>query len=79
MAEVQFLFDNQLIATLENLIKESRNKLFLVSPFIDLDKRIQDALNEKRSKHNFELRFLFGKNENFFRSNSGLSSNVLDA
>lgn len=64
MAEVQFLFDNQLIATLENLIKESRNKLFLVSPFIDLDKRIQDALNEKRSKHNFELKVLFGKNEN---------------
>ncbi len=64
MADIQFLFDNQLIATLENLIKESRSKLLLISPFIDLDKRIQDALSEKRSKHNFELKVLFGKNEN---------------
>jgi hypothetical protein len=54
MAEVQFLFDNQLIAALENLIKNSKHRLVLISPFIDLDRRIQDALREKLSKHDFE-------------------------
>ena len=64
MIEVEFLFDNQLIAAVESIIKESKNKLLLVSPFIDLDRRIQDALKEKMSKHDFELLVLFGKNEN---------------
>jgi hypothetical protein len=69
MAEVQFLFDNQLIAGLESLIKNSKHRLLLVSPFIDLDKRIQDALREKLTKHDFELHVLFGKNEdNIYKS-----------
>lgn len=69
MTEVQFLFDNQLIAELENLIKEAKHKLVLISPFIDLDRRIQDALREKMTKHDFELHVLFGKNEdNLFKS-----------
>ncbi len=69
MAEVQFLFDNGLIAGLENLIKESKQKLLLVSPYIDLDNRIKDALKEKLSVPNFELRVLFGKNEyNLYKS-----------
>jgi hypothetical protein len=62
--DAEFLFDNQLIAELENLIRHSKNELFLVSPFIDLDKRIRDALSEKISKPNFKLKILFGKNEN---------------
>ncbi len=62
--DVQFLFDNQLIAQVENLIKNSKNELLLISPFIDLDKRIQDALAEKINKTNFKLKVLFGKNEN---------------
>ncbi|MBD0779303.1 hypothetical protein HPE56_15995 [Maribacter sp. ANRC-HE7] len=60
----QFLFDNQLIAAVENLIRNSKNELLLISPFIDLDKRIQDALYEKIEKPDFKLRVLFGKNEN---------------
>ncbi len=69
MPEIQFLFDNQLIATVENLIKQSKHKLVLISPFIDLDKRIQDALREKLTKHDFELHVLFGKNEdNIYKS-----------
>ncbi|MCD6018787.1 MAG: hypothetical protein K0S53_1908 [Bacteroidetes bacterium] len=69
MAEIQFLFDNQLIAALENLIKQSKHRLVLISPFIDLDKRIQDALREKLTKHDFELHVLFGKNEdNIYKS-----------
>jgi hypothetical protein len=64
MTDIQFLFDNQLIAALEKLIKDAKHKLFLVSPFIDLDNRIQDALREKIERHDFELLVLFGKNEN---------------
>jgi hypothetical protein len=69
MADVQFLFDNQLIAAVESLIKNSKHRLLLISPFIDLDRRIQDALREKLSKHDFELLVLFGKNEdNYYKS-----------
>lgn len=62
--DAEFLFDNQLIAELENLIRNSKNELLLISPYIDLDKRIIDALSEKVSKPNFKLKVLFGKNEN---------------
>ncbi|HSQ47241.1 MAG TPA: phospholipase D-like domain-containing protein [Lutibacter sp.] len=62
--DAQFLFDNQLIAAVENLIKNSKNELLLISPFIDLDKRIQDALAEKINRTDFKLKVLFGKNEN---------------
>ena len=69
MADLQFLFDNQLIAAVESLIKNSKHRLLLISPFIDLDRRIQDALRDKISKHDFELLVLFGKNEdNYYKS-----------
>lgn len=69
MAEVKFLFDTQLINELENLIKHAKHKLVLISPFIDLDKRIQDALREKLEFHNLEIQVLFGKNEeNIYKS-----------
>jgi hypothetical protein len=69
MTDVEFLFDNQLIASVESLIKDSKNQLLLISPFIDLDRRIQDALKDKLSKHDFELLVLFGKNEdNYYKS-----------
>jgi len=62
--DAQFLFDNQLITAVESLIKNSKNELLLISPFIDLDKRIQDALSEKIHKTDFKLKVLFGENEN---------------
>lgn len=69
MADVQFLFDNQLVAAVESLIKNSKHRLLLISPFIDLDRRIQDALRDKLSKHDFQLLVLFGKNEdNYYKS-----------
>ena len=64
MGNVLFLFDNQLIAGVENLIKQDKNSLLIISPYIDLDKRIQDALHEHINKHDFHLLVLFGKNEN---------------
>ena len=64
MAQQGFLFGNKLVTELEELIKESKNYLLLISPFIDLSPRIKDVLIEKLEKHDFELRILFGKNEN---------------
>ena len=64
MVEVEFLFDEQLIAALNSLIKTAKHKLLLISPYIDLDERIVDALKEKITRHDFELKILFGKNEN---------------
>ena len=64
MTEVQFLFNTELVAGLENLIKNAKNKLILISPFIDLSKEIRTALNEHKHKHDFQLSVLFGKNEN---------------
>ena len=46
--DIDFLFDNQLIAAVEKLIKDAKKNLLLVSPFIDLDARIMDALIEKK-------------------------------
>jgi hypothetical protein len=67
--DVKFLFDNQLIASLEKIIKDSKNELMLISPFIHLDNRIKDALNEKRDKPDFVLKVLFGKNDqNYLKS-----------
>lgn len=69
MEEVVFLFDNQLIAALEKLIKDAKSKLVLISPFIDLDPRIKDALHEKISNYHLELNVLFGKNDsNYLKS-----------
>jgi len=62
--EVEFLFDNDLIAEVTKLIRNAQKHLLIVSPFIDMDARIIDALNEKRELPNFELLVLFGKNEN---------------
>ncbi|QHT65404.1 hypothetical protein GXP67_01285 [Rhodocytophaga rosea] len=67
--DADFLFDNNLIAEVENLIRSAETKLLLVSPYIDLDSRIQDALREKKERHDFSIQVLFGKNEdNIYRS-----------
>lgn len=61
--EVDFLFDNALVHGIEKLIRDADKSLLLVSPYINLDRRIQDALLEKRENPDFELRVLFGKNK----------------
>jgi hypothetical protein len=65
----QFLFDSQLIAGLESLIKESKENLILISPYIDLSVRIRTALQTKLDNKDFKLTVVFGKNEEkYFRS-----------
>jgi len=61
--EVYFLFDNALVNGIETLIRDADKSLLLVSPYINLDRRIQVALAEKLENPDFELRVLFGKNK----------------
>lgn len=63
MAEVYFIF-NRITSKIEQLVKESKKELYLVSPFIDLSPNIKDELTLKKSDPNFFLRILFGKNDN---------------
>ena len=67
--DVKFLFNNDLPAGLENLIKEAKKELTLISPYINLDERIKVALKSKMENPNFELTILFGKAEkNYYDS-----------
>lgn len=69
MIESKFLFDTSLVGELENIIKNAKHTLLIISPFIDLDRRIQDALLEKVNKHDLKIKVLFGKNEdNIYKS-----------
>ena len=69
LVDGQFLFDNQLIAGLEKLIQESKEKLVLISPYICLDARIRTALQSKLDLKEFSLTVVFGKNdENYLKS-----------
>lgn len=68
--DVTFVFDNQLNATLENIIKESNQSLLLISPYIDLDEKTKDSLKEKIKISDFELRVLYGKNKNNIKQDS---------
>lgn len=67
---VTFLFDNQLNVSLENIIKESNQSLWLISPYIDLDAKTKDTLREKISNPNFELRILYGKDKKNIKQDS---------
>lgn len=58
---ISFLYGNQLTASLENLIKNSKNKLVLISPYISLDGKTKDVLIPKLQKTDFEIQVLFGK------------------
>lgn len=78
MQEVRFVFEDELVHSLVKIIKEAKNKLLLISPYIDISKRIQDALHEKIEKPDFELLVLFGKNEdNYYKSVKRDSFNFL--
>lgn len=63
MTKEEFLFDSNLNTAIENLISEAKEKLVLISPYIDLAPRVRSALQEQLDKKNpnFKLEVLFGK------------------
>jgi hypothetical protein len=58
--QIDFLFNDRLAHALEQLIKESDKKLTLISKYINLDRRIIEALQQKKDLPNFELNIIFG-------------------
>lgn len=69
MAEVEFIFNTEITKGIEDIVKEARKKLLLVSPFIDLSPEIKRFLVEKKEDPTFQLQILFGKNsEQFYKS-----------
>lgn len=59
--ELEILYDLQLNAELEKLFQSAKKHLFVVSPYIDLDPKIKDALIIHKNKADFKLYILFGK------------------
>lgn len=74
--EGEFLFDNQLVAAIEGLINHAKEKLVLISPFIDLDPRIKTALKAKIEDKDFSLVVVLGKNEGNY--NKSIKKESLD-
>ena len=64
MTDEVYLFDSKLRGAIEDLIKEAKNKLVIISPYIDLSPTVISALKGQleRNDKNFELKILFGKN-----------------
>lgn len=59
----QFLYGSSLNAALVDLFKNAEEYLVLISPFIKLHERDKDELKSKIPDPNFQLKILFGKNE----------------
>lgn len=77
MPFVDFIF-NEIPTEIERLVKEAKNQLLLVSPFIDLSPNLVDILRSRQSDADLKIRVLFGKNEeNYLRSFKGGSIEFL--
>jgi hypothetical protein len=60
----QFLKDTQLVASIEEIIENADEFLWLISPYIKLHERIKTLLkNLSNSKPDIEIIVIFGKNE----------------
>lgn len=59
----KFLNPDKLIKEIEDLFEDAEEYLFIVSPFIKLDKKLKQILEPKKSDSNFQVVLLYGKNE----------------
>lgn len=60
----KFLTGNELNSEVEKIIKNARERLILVSPFIKLHDRYKSALLAHTTNSELEITVVFGKNEN---------------
>ncbi len=72
----KFLNPDKLIKEIEDLFEEAEELIFIVSPFIKLDKELKQILNAKKDDLNFQVVLLYGKNEN--NHNQSLGSDDLN-
>lgn len=59
----KFLNPDKLIKEIEDLFEEAEELIFIVSPFIKLDRELKQILQAKKDDSNFQVVLLYGKNE----------------
>ena len=69
----QFLTTSGVTYHLENLIKDAREKLILISPFLKLNERIRQMIEDK-DRDKIDIRVVYGKNELQPEENNWLKS-----
>lgn len=60
----KFLKPDKLIKEIVDLFDDAEELIFIVSPFIKLDKELKQILNTKKNNPNFQVVLCYGKNEN---------------
>jgi hypothetical protein len=59
----QFLHDNNLNAAIENIFRDAKSQLILISPYIKLHDRYKHCLLNHKNNDKLEIIVVFGKNE----------------
>jgi hypothetical protein len=59
----QFVADEELVSALSSIIKDAREELILISPYIKLHDRIKDDLKNKKEDLDLKVIVVFGKND----------------
>jgi len=71
----KFLNPDKLVKEIEDLFEEAEELIFIVSPFIKLDRELKLILQTKKDNSNFQVVLLYGKNE--MNHNQSLGSDDL--
>src|SRR5258705_9466937 len=58
----KYLRTSGISAEIENLIREARERLYIISPYLKLSDNIKELLNDKE-REKVEVRIIFGKQE----------------
>ena len=58
----KYLRTSSISAELENLIRDARKKLYIISPYLKLSDNVKELLNDKE-REKVEVRIVFGKQE----------------
>ncbi len=62
----EFVSDNKISVTITEIIREAKDYVWLISPYIKLHHTLQSALNDLKEKPFIQLIVVFGKNEEDF-------------
>jgi len=58
----KYLRTSSISAELENLIRDARKELYIISPYLKLSDNVKELLNDKE-REKVEVRIIFGKQE----------------
>lgn len=63
---VEFVSDNEISVSINGMIKDAKEHIWLISPYIKLHHTLQSALNDLKERQHIKLVVVFGKNEEDF-------------